>query len=137
MKPLYHFCPKWMLAGIVRDGLTKGSIPFMNADGKVMLRYGYQWLTMNPDFNQSWNEGSSLPYDRTECRLLVTIPPGDQWERLIPWLSNCQELSNMHVDLNSYGDPENWIVFRGKIPVEWLCLDAMKKDSKIRFGRMP
>lgn len=116
---LYHFCADWMLEDIKRQGLTEGKLVInMNP---IRFMSNYQWLTLNPDFNQSWNEHSSLPYDRTANRLKVEIP--DRPARyLYAWLANGEKMAGkeMFETLSAYGDPENWFVFRGQVKPEWI-----------------
>jgi len=86
---LYHFTAAHMLPKIKREGLTLGRIPWRKR-GKTILIPGYQWLTSNPEFDQSrrltafrrqrnlrssesgnyvWSSFSKRSYSRTESRL--------------------------------------------------------------------
>lgn len=119
-KTVYHFCPKWMLESILQHGLTRGSILCTAPGGKVGLHHGYQWLTTNPNWDQTWCEQSSPPYKRNECRLTISIPDGD--EALQSWLYRyciAHPDPAQHI-LNSYGDPQNWMVYAGSIDPEWI-----------------
>jgi len=116
---LCHFTAVHLLDGCKRDGLTLGRVPW--SDGRtVELRPGLQWLTTNPKWEQSWHnpEFSSLPYSRTAVRITVSIPPIYR-KRVLKWLRYCKG-NKLTRDLNSYGDPENWRIFRGAIPPEWF-----------------
>ncbi len=127
---LYHFCPKWMMEGILREGLTLGKIVLRGLPDPLFAE-GYQWLTKNPDFNQSWCEYSTLPYRRNEVRLTVKIP-FTRARQAIRWLLFCKvnpEHKEMWDTLNCYGDPENWFVYHGRIPPEWIKKVKMNSQN--------
>ncbi len=114
---LYHFTPEWMLPGIKKEGLTKGVLVTQFKPPK--FKTGYQWLTINGDWNQSWNAGSTLPYDRTEIRLTVKIP---DIHKIIKWTTGGRTLINPGIfeALSCYGDPDNWYLYFGKIKPKWI-----------------
>lgn len=116
---LYHFTSRHHIRGCLHQGLRLGMVPLSIDPPKVLG--GYQWLTSNPDRAQSWNEGSSLPYDRTAYRLTVRVPDSER-HRLYEWLSVGPLLvpPPMLADLNAYGDPDNWWLFDGFVPPGWL-----------------
>jgi len=116
---LYHFTAAHLLPRVKREGLTLGRIPWRKG-GKTVLVPGYQWLTSNPEFDQSWCNVrySSLPYDRLAYRITVMIPR-DHLPCLLPWLDVCQK-NEMKDVLNDFGDPENWYVFKGRIKPGWF-----------------
>ena len=123
---LYHFTPTHLLDDIKIMGLTRGMIPILksgrNGDRKEDFKVipGYQNLTVNKAFNQSWEEQSSLPYRRNAVRITVKIPKNYRCN-LFYWLRFCDAVNlNSARVLNSYGDPENWYVYRGKIPPKWF-----------------
>lgn len=116
---LFHFTSRHHVQDVLRIGLTKGVI----VTGDTLLNpgfiYGYQWFTANPAPEQSWNEGSSLPYDRCEYRLTVNVP--DIYEcNILNWLEGGRSLSTFYDIANSYGDPENWRLYKGVIPPGWI-----------------
>ena len=117
---LYHFCPEWMLEDILRQGLTLGSLVAQGPNAEIMLVPGYQWLTKNREWNQSWCEFSSRPYKRNEIRLAIKIP-FMRCKQAIPWLRFCAKNPNPSWrNLNAYGDPDNWYVYHGNIPPNWI-----------------
>ncbi len=119
MKTLYHFASRIHMQSIKIDGLTQGAIP-MGLFENPRMEYGYRWLTLNPEKAQSWTIGSTLPYDRTEFRATVTIPTSFECN-LFWWLGFCSpEKNSIHIDLNDGGDPENWYVYRGNVPRQWI-----------------
>ena len=129
---LYHFCPEWMLANIRRQGLTIGRMLYL-LDRVLKAIPGVQWLTVNPDWNQSWCEHSTLPYRRNEARLTVEIPL-DAQGRLHVWMTFCEEHPNeLWADLNSFGDPENWRIYRGRIEPEWITCVMHNPDTVWRL----
>lgn len=119
---LYHFCPEWMLESIKKYGLTEGKI--IISQNPVRFRVG-QWLTKNPDWNQSWDAFSTLPYKRNEKRLLIEID--NRMSRyLFKWADHGVRLAGqqMYDILSEFGDPENWFVFIGAIKPS--CIKEVK-----------
>lgn len=125
---LYHYCPLSFLESIKEEGLTKGCIP-MFQKSKVVFGGGFQWLTTNPSFEQSWeNIYTTLPYRRNEVRLTIKIPEGDK--NLIKWLDFCSfnwtdiekgdSIKRTAEILNSFGDPERWYLYSGNVKPEWI-----------------
>lgn len=109
-----------MLPSIMKRGLTMGKLILkMPPDPRFMS--GCQWLTINPDFDQSWCQYGSLPYDRTANRLNIEIP--DRPARyLLKWTEKGQKLAGKEIYdiLSEFGDPENWYIFKGIIKPEWI-----------------
>lgn len=116
---LYHFTADWMLESIKKEGLTKGCIPV--SINPLKINPGFQWLTLNKDFNQSWCEYSTLPYNRNDWRLTIKIPSSKSCN-ILPWLKFGEKLagSEMFKTLTEFGDPENWIVYAGSIKPKWI-----------------
>ena len=116
---LYHFTSPLHVDGCLKNGIIKGVIPIYK-DGKYGLIPGFQWLTLNPDFQQEWanTKYSTLSYDRTEYRLTVVIPKTAR-DRLFKWLDICDSLP-IDEAMNAYGDPENWYIFEGRIKPSWI-----------------
>lgn len=123
---LYHFTSKYHVDGCLEHGIKFGMIP-EKMGSLVAVIHGYQWLTTNPDFIQSWCEGGSLGYDRTEYRLTVKIPKKKQ-KNLLIWLDNCHDYKLAGV-LNSFGDPENWRLYHGEIPKHWIIETVWKHEG--------
>src|SRR5215471_5800702 len=120
---LWHFCPDFLLSAILREGLTKGRIAWTE-NGHVHMRYGFQWLTEDPDREkQAWcdPEYSSLPYDRAANRLTVVIPKESE-VNLSRWMEAGPLIvaSDQFRILNAYGEPEKHWLYRGDIPPEWI-----------------
>ena len=118
---LYHFAAAHMLNGIQAEGLTRGSIPRFDAHGKpVVLCLGWQWLTDNPAWEQSWNTRTFVPYSRTAYRIEVRVPKSAH-TRLKRWLDICGGFGPWTADiLNNGYTPEEWFVFCGRIPPAWF-----------------
>ena len=117
---IYHFCAGVMLGGILREGLTKGRCPMVTKD-KVGYVSGCQWLTAEGDRQkQSWATQIDIKYDRTEYRLKVKIPFKAR-HRLIRAADYIKRfpIEMRHVVLDWKGH-EDWYVFEGKIPADWI-----------------
>jgi hypothetical protein len=116
---LYHFTPRHRLEPILRHGLSRGLTPVV-IGGKLVRIPGYQWLTTNPDFRQSWNDASLLPFDRTAYRIQLAVPRSAA-PQLLPWPNWKAELgARMMPGFDSHCDPKNWVVFKGTAPPTWF-----------------
>lgn len=116
---LYHFTADKFIESILENGLTMGRVP-MQKEGEIYLKHGFQWLTSNDVFEQSWGlmERSSLPYDRTANRLIIEIPKLRQ-RNLSKWMDACKN-NQLAETLNSYGDPDNWYLYKGTVFPQWI-----------------
>lgn len=127
----YHFTAKIFLNSIKDQGLTRGVM--LKTLNPASFIFNKQWITKNPDFEQSWAEGTGrLPYKRNEVRLTIEIPfeempnckPWDQMKFLVPEVAQ---------DLNCMGDPENWHIYSGAIKPSWIKKvdfnDSISKDT--------
>lgn len=123
---LYHFTAKRFIESILKAGLTKGVM--VKTISPVTFIFNKQWLTKNPEFNQSWlNPNSQLKYKRNEVRLTIEIP--------IKQTQNCQPWSQMRFlvplvadELSAFGDPENWFIYQGNIKPEWI-IDVYQNEE--------
>jgi len=125
-KRLYHFTSRYHINSVKKDGIALGCILHKAKNVHTFLE-GYQWLTQNPDWNQKWDEGSSLDYYRTDFRITIRIAK-NMVKRVTPWnpMSKILGLSEETVSiLNSFGDPENWFIYTGTIKPKWF----IKVDS--------
>ena len=123
---LYHFTSRHHIGRCLKEGLTIGAIPVsMNPPE---FYNGYQWLTKNKSFHQSWcdNPYSSLPYKRNDFRITIKIPRLEiKRKRLMNCLWFCKNTPDERIRvaaevLNMFGDPENWYVFHGIVRPEWM-----------------
>ena len=72
---LYHFTARHRLEPVLRHGLTLGLTTVIDG-GKTARIQGYQWLTKNPSFRQTWNDASLLPFEgASEATTLATYDP--------------------------------------------------------------
>lgn len=117
---LYHFTAKHLIDKIKIEGLTLGGIPLILPKGLKMIKPA-QWLTSNPEFNQSWcSEKVILKYNRNDYRITVKIPKGNK--NIYSWLDLCKipELKETSKYLNASGDSENWFIYFGNIKPKWF-----------------
>ena len=121
---LYHFTSPKHIHGVLRDGLSMGRV-LISMD-PLRACSGYQWLTTNPDWEQSWNTMTNLDYDRTAYRLTISIPRIAR-SKLIKWVPHGKRMVEPHAwrALNSDGTPENWVLFKGVVRRQWFdAVDA-------------
>jgi hypothetical protein len=139
---LYHFTSSEHVGGCLKEGITKGFLPLF-IEGNISLLPNAQWLTSNSEFTQTWAENSTLPYDRTAFRLKINIPK-TSLKQLYKWSDICDGLPLLP-DFNTYGDYENWWIFKGRIKPSWiksvekkvlcpLCGELMKLKEKTDVG---
>lgn len=119
---LYHYTAACLIERIKREGITLGGVLDRHNE-RLVLRTGYIWLTANSDFHdQAWNTRVTIPYDRSEYRITIEIPATRE-HNVINWLDYCAGGKipvDIAANLNSIGDPENWRLYKGKIPPQWF-----------------
>lgn len=117
---LYHFTAKRFLAGIEKEGLTRGVM--LKSMNPPKFLHNKQWLTTNPSFDQGWSIGTGrLPYKRNEVRIEFEIPldsrgnlkPWSQMRFLVPEVADDLEASDL-------ADPENWWIYQGDVKPWWI-----------------
>jgi hypothetical protein len=129
---LYHFCPLHCLLPILDQGITKGMTP-INFKGKTALVLKQQWLTKYKGFDQTFCETSSLPYDRAQVRLKVSIPEGCypnlyNYRSYALWLGeNKLEFFDKLDDGTFDKAVLDWYVYMGDIPPNWITKQDFKK----------
>lgn len=109
---------------ILEKGITKGVLPWsMDAQGRVGFVAGWQWLTVDPDWMQSWarpKAHSAVTARRDEIRVTVSIPSA-----LMPRLMKWEDLARAYQPqsdafIRSHPEWRYWRVFRGPIPPKWF-----------------
>lgn len=130
---IYHFCAPQFLGGIQKQGLTLGLTPY-RAKGKVAYLRGTQWMTVNPDFEQSWNGMVTVHYDRTAFRLTYTIPKQER-AHLLTWREMKARMQRelgadcifpgFDADMGS----DSWRIFLGRVKPGWLRAVKAKADA--------
>ena len=115
----YHFTSKHHVDGCKTTGIIMGMLPLSIEPPK--LKNGYQWLTTNPDFDQSWDRAKNLPYDRTEYRLTIEIPDKHK-TKILKFTTDIKKILPKFIygAMSGYGEPGNWYVFHGLIPSKWI-----------------
>lgn len=127
---LYHFTACRFVASIKRQGITRGFVLLQGPPLPIKMTPDYRWLTANPEWAQDWAVGTGrLPYSRTECRLTIEIPDAEsyrvsEWKRVGPILTPVYDI------LSEFGDPENWRLFRGDIPADWIVAEDYERQAK-------
>lgn len=115
---LWHFTANRFAGPIRTNGLTRGGL--LLRERPPTIDTSYRWLTVNPDWNQSWAEGSGrLPYKTNEVRLGIDVPAEHEHSILV-WKEVGPILSSAYGLLSMFGDPENWRLFRGNLPPSWI-----------------
>ena len=116
---LFHFTSPEHIRGCEIRGIVNGMIPMCLEP--FSPKFGYQWLTSNKDFDQSWDRDKSLPYDRTAHRIEVHIPK-KHLHKLLKFDTDGKKMipKEMYEALSGYGDPESWYMYHGIILKKWL-----------------
>ncbi len=123
----YHFTAERFLKNIQKEGLTRGMM--LKSLNPPQLIPNKQWITTNPEFEQSWAEGTGrLPYKRNEVRLTLEIPL-EEMENCKPWTQMKFLVPEVANDLSAYGDPENWHIFSGRIKPQWITEIEFKNQQ--------
>lgn len=135
---VYHFTATHHAAGIARDGeMHGGVIPIPSADGQYLdaVEHGWQWLTTDPTWRQSWATALKADCDRTEVRLTIEIPLVDlsrlkRWDAVAPEYGYTPPIAERFAKLGGgSGDTSSWRVFRGSLPADWItAVDARPAD---------
>lgn len=125
---LYHFCADKHVKKIMREGLTIGGLAEPTVTGYI-LHNNYIWLTKDPDpKNQSWATRHIVKYSRTAWRLTIEIPTA--FARI--WLLNRFDITMMYPAcaglLDGWPGSENWRVYNGVIPKEWIVKAERMED---------
>ena len=127
---LFHYTALHHAEQIRRaGGITRGGVPIPSADGESLagLVPGWQWLTTDAGWAQSWATRQSIDCDRTECRFVVVVPLEElhrlkRWDRVAADFGYRPETAAAFAALGG-GDASSsasWYVFKGPIPAAWL-----------------
>jgi hypothetical protein len=126
---LYHYTARHHADDILKHGgITRGAVPIPAADGETIDSFapGWQWLTSDDSWQQSWATNIMIGCDRTECRFVVEIPLL-QLEWLRPWTLAAADFGYTHETAERIaqlgggsGDTSSWYIFGGPIPRSWL-----------------
>lgn len=130
---LFHYTSAQHLAKIRTQGIHRGVIPWKFLDGKATFVRGWQWLTINPDWEQSWCDPkySQLPYRRDEFRITIAVPKF-AYPQVLRWLDFCaKHAPESATELNARPhDPQNWRLFHGPIPATWF-VDVQQNPTRL------
>lgn len=125
---LYHFCSRRHVKSIQRHGLTEGGLAVQTPTG-FHLRTGFQWLTKDGDKDrQSWATRNLIKYSRTEYRLTLNIPDEYVGKKLFSNTAFILQYPEAEPLFDMWPGSENWMVFKGTIPKEWI-VDVVKTDQ--------
>lgn len=131
---LYHFTSPKHIHAVLDEGLTKGHVPAQLDPPKLIP--GWQWLTTEPSFDQSWNTMTNLDYDRTAYRIKIVLPFVAK-SKTYAWTSVADRLvcERAKKSLNAEGDPENWVLFKGVVrPQSFVEVDSKDKYPDVELG---
>jgi hypothetical protein len=128
MRRLYHYTAKHHAEGIIRDrSIHGGVIPVPDAGGEYLAGTvpGWQWLTSDPAWRQSWATQLKHNCDRTEVRFTVAIPLLElhrlqRWDKVAADYGYDAELARKFREIGGGTDSSQWFIFRGAIPADWI-----------------
>lgn len=122
---LYHFTAMSRLKSIQERGIVKGDVATSPSEG-----FNAPWLTRNSNHNeQGWQAKEIAHEDKTTVRLTVEVPDGIHTLRHWPELAKELEIEDWWyaaLDKSGSGGSEDWYVFLGTIPYEWVTNVEMK-----------
>lgn len=123
----YHFCAERHVKKILRQGLIIGGVAIFGKTGYT-LHNGYTWLTLDGDpKRQSWATRFTIPYSRTAYRLTVDIP--DEYaENIMDKDALEQHLPGSEILFTGWKGSENWRVYHGTIPPDWIVKAERMED---------
>lgn len=113
---LYHYTTRHYLNAILLNGIRKGDVALSPETG-----FNAPWLTSGPRFDrQPWSQGSRL--DKTEIRLEVRVPAGDQNLRKWRSVATAHGVDDLWYEVTSTGvhDGHLWYLYMGVIPPDWI-----------------
>lgn len=134
-----HHAEEILLAGAI----SKGGIPVPDASGEFLAGHvpGWQWLTDDATWRQSWATQISIRCDRTEVRLVVEIPLLElhrlkRWDAVAAEFGYPPDLARQFAQIGGGTDSSHWFVFRGPIPISWLLrLESRPSDVVVAGTR--
>lgn len=127
MPTLYHFTARLYLPSILRNGINKGDVATAPDHG-----FNAPWLTTDPEFgSQPWDRGSFL--DKTEVRLTVEVPEGDQNLWSWPYIAEKYNIDPIWLATMTHDGVKSnsWFARLGGIPLMWIT------EIKERKGLAP
>lgn len=135
----YHFTSGQHLALILSPkskGICMGVVPHKILRGKPTFFRNWQWLTVNPDFDQTWDRDGfrppGLPYRRTEHRIRLEIT-GPLLARVVSFEKYLEHRRcEAELFLKTGTDWKNWYLFSGPIPPNWF-LDVLRNPTPIHL----
>lgn len=131
---LYHFTAQAFLERIQAQGLTRGMVPWSidRKTGDVICRRNLQWLTTNKEWSQEWMKRGSVPFSRNSVRISIFIPRYAE-NFVIDWKPLCERYALESAgDLNEGADYENWRLFAGAIPPDWIVAIDRNPSEVVR-----
>lgn len=125
---------------IVSGAISKGAIPVPDAAGEYLVGHvpGWQWVTTDADWRQSWATRLHHTCDRTEVRLVVEIPLLElhrlkQWDKVAADYGYTPAIAKAFAEINGGTDSSPWFVFQGPIPTRWI-VDQERRPSDVISG---
>lgn len=146
--PIFHFTAAHLINPIKEHGLSLGMMPWIPMKKGIKFVRGFQWLTMNPNWKQSWcerTEFTRLPYDRNAYRITIVLPESLK-TRVVLWtqfisasgMGNNPKQAELARDLNACGDPEHWLLYTGILhPRYFVAVDKNPEPTLDWSGAIP
>ena len=91
-------------------------------------------MTVNPEFEQSWNGMVTIKYDRTAYRLTYAIPKNER-SCLLTWQEMKGRMQRKFGEdcilpgFEDDMDTDNWRIFLGRVKPGWLRAVKAKADA--------
>lgn len=144
---LHHVTEIWK-----HGAIDKGGIPVPDASGKFLAGHvpGWQWLTDDPEWHQSWATQITLHCDRTECRMVLEIPVLElhrlkRWDAVAAEFGYPPDLAKAFAEIgggtvhsvagtSTPSTSSHWFVFQGPIPITWI-VGLERRPAHAKVGR--
>lgn len=119
----YHFTYPYRVKQILEEGLIDGDVPL-----SINTGFNAPWITRDPNpTNQKWT-GFDNGKGKSGARLTINMPedaPYLLWWPAIAKVFNVEEWWYKALDKTGGGGSENWFIYLGIIPPEWISEEAV------------
>lgn len=125
---------------LVSGAISRGHIPVPDAAGEYLAGHipGWQWVTTDAEWRQSWATRIKHNCDRTEVRFVLEIPLLElhrlkRWDAVAANYGYTPDLAQQFAEIGGGKDSSHWYVFQGPIPAAWI-VDLERRPNEVKIG---